>query len=123
MVNGAYKAIADLLDLEAVKVREIESLAKSELYENKDEDAYRELMRKKALLLSSLADQVDVIQVLGDKDKGFILDRIDRFVLSASQALQVNSVFFMSALLYSEDYKEGGKNDLELFAESVRNMN
>ncbi len=80
-------------------------------------------MRKKALLLSSLADQVDVIQVLGDKDKGFILDRIDRFVLSASQALQVNSVFFMSALLYSEDYKEGGKNDLELFAESVRNMN
>ncbi|WP_031483898.1 hypothetical protein [Maridesulfovibrio frigidus] len=123
MVHDAYHAIADLLDIEAVKVREIEGLAKSELYENKDEDAYRELMRKKALLLSSLADQVnEAVQVLEVKDKTFVMDRIDRFALSASQSLQINSVFFMSALLYSEEYKEGDKNDLELFAESVRSM-
>ncbi len=123
MVNDAYNAIADLLDIEAGKVRVIESLAKSELYENKDEDAYRELMRKKALLLSALADQLnDAIQVLDDKGKAFIIERVDQFALSASQSLKINSVFFMSALLYSEEYNEGDKNDLELFAESVRNM-
>lgn len=40
--------------------------------------------------------------------------------MSASTALRIGSVFFMTALLYPEDYKPGDLNDLEAYIEELR---
>ncbi len=118
-----YKAVASWLDAEAVKVRDIEKLANSALYENKDEDSYRDLMRQKAMLLASLGDRLEpLIDPLSVEDSLLVKKRVKRFAMSASKALEIGSVFFMSALLYPDDYKDGEKNDLEDFAERVRNI-
>jgi hypothetical protein len=118
-----YKAVASWLDAEAVKVRDIEKLANSALYENKDEDSYRDLMRRKAMLLASLGDRLEsLIDPLSVEDSLLVKKRVKRFAMSASKALEIGSVFFMSALLYPDDYKDGEKNDLENFAERVRNL-
>jgi len=48
-----------------------------------------------------------------------IREGLKRFADSADNALSLDSVFYMSALLYPEDYHEGEANDLELFAEEL----
>ncbi|WP_291327162.1 hypothetical protein [Desulfovibrio sp. UCD-KL4C] len=118
-----YKAVANWLDDEAVKVRDIEKHANSALYDNKDEDSYRDLMRQKTMLLASLGDRLEsLVEPLSVEDSLLVKKRVKRFAMSASKALEIGSVFFMSALLYPDDYKDGEKNDLEIFAEKVRNI-
>ena len=43
------------------------------------------------------------------------------FSFSAGKALDLNSVFYMSALLYPEDYADGDTNDLENFIIQLEN--
>lgn len=120
MSSGAtYEQLADLLDQVAKDVREIEALGRKALYEDNDDDAYRDLMRRKAMKLSGLAGEAEV---LTKSVKAEVAERIERFSLSAAQSLAVGSVFFMSALLYPDNYKEGEPNDLESFAAEVRVM-
>jgi hypothetical protein len=45
---------------------------------------------------------------------------LNSFARRAAQALELSSLFYMSALLYPEDYREGDRNDLELFIERLR---
>ncbi|SMF40093.1 hypothetical protein [Desulfovibrio gilichinskyi] len=123
MSANPYKAVASWLDAEAVKVRDIEKVANSALYDNKDENSYRDLMRQKAMLLSNLGNRLEpLIEPLSAEDRLFVKKRVKRFSMSASKALEIGSVFFMSALLYPDDYIDGENNDLENFAEKVRNM-
>lgn len=42
------------------------------------------------------------------------------FERRAAQAYELSSIFYMSALLYPDDYKEGERNDLELFIDRLR---
>ncbi|NDV22028.1 hypothetical protein [Desulfovibrio sp. JC022] len=115
--GNPYELLAERLELVAKQVREIESLGRKALYTDNDENAYRDFMRQKAIILAGLADKV-VPQTQSVSDE--LNERIKRFSLSASQALEVGSVFFMSALLYPENYKEGDPNDLEDFAAKVK---
>jgi hypothetical protein len=118
-----YSKIADWLDAKAEAVRKIEAQAENALYTIKDEDEYRRLMREKAMLLSTLAkDGADFCKESGFEKVDKVLKRLERFSSSASSALGIDSVFFMSALLYPEDYKDGDQNDLEQFAEKVRSF-
>ncbi|SDK76914.1 hypothetical protein SAMN05660337_1168 [Maridesulfovibrio ferrireducens] len=123
MPVNSYEVIANWLDAEAAQVRDIEKRASSALYDDKDEHLYRELMRQKAILLASLADNfASLDEPLSAEERTVVQERVGRFSLSASKALEIGSVFFMSALLYPDDHKDGDKNDLESFAEKVRNM-
>jgi hypothetical protein len=45
---------------------------------------------------------------------------MERFSMSASTALRIGSVFFMTALLYPEDHKPGDPNDLEVYIGELR---
>jgi hypothetical protein len=118
MVSGSpYELLADRLENIAKQIREIEEEAHNVLYENNDDDGYKELMRRKALMLAGISDDVEP---LAESVQNEIKERIERFSLSASQSLEIGSVFFMSALLYPEDYRDGEPNDLEIFAAKVR---
>lgn len=123
MPINPYEVVANWLEAEAVKVRDIEKLASNALYENKDENLYRELLQQKAMLLASLADRSEaVLEPLNAEDRRLVQKRVKRFSMSASKSLQIGSVFFMSALLYPDDYKDGDENDLEDFIRKIRNM-
>ena len=123
MSETSYITLAEFIEKEAEKIREIEKKANSVLYDNKDEDSYREFMRSKALNLSSLAGKGKaLVDLLNEEDKNIIADRLGAFSGSASRSLEVGSIFFMSALLYPEGYKYGDLNDLESFAAEVRAM-
>ncbi|WP_421902692.1 hypothetical protein [Maridesulfovibrio sp.] len=120
MVSGnPYELLADRLESIATQVREIEEQARKVLYGDNDDDGYRELMRQKAMVLAGLAAEVEP---QAESASNEVKERIERFSISASQSLEVGSVFFMSALLYPEDHQEGEPNDLEIFAANVRAM-
>ncbi len=123
MNQNPYHVLADWLESEAREVRAIERQAYKALHDENDETAYRELMRVKALRLADLADNASGYMTgIDSRDEAAVVGRIERFSSSAATAIEIGSVFFMSALLYPEDYMEGENNDLENFAERVRSF-
>ena len=123
MSDSPNAVLADWLDTEACEIREIESRAYTALHHDNDESAYRDLMRSKALRLASLAEKgLPMAERLEQHERATAVKKMKRFSASASTALNIGSVFFMSALLYPDDYKDGQKNDLEVFAQTIRSL-
>ncbi|WP_027722161.1 hypothetical protein [Maridesulfovibrio zosterae] len=123
MSDSPNVVLADWLDSEACEIREIEGRAYTVLHHDNDESAYRELMRSKALRLASLAENgLPLAERLELHERAMVVKRMKRFSTSASTALNIGSVFFMSALLYPDGYEDGQKNDLEIFAQKIRSL-
>ncbi len=99
----------------AQTVRDIEASADWALKQG-DKAEYTEKMREKARLLQRLPKTLaPITEDLPDTVREPVEDRLERFSASAANALRLDSVFFMWALLYPEDYREGEPNDLERF--------
>jgi small-conductance mechanosensitive channel len=80
---------------------------------------YLDCVREKAAILSNLyenAQKQDVSAVTNAKN---ILAALHGFSNSAKQALAVNSPWFMSELLYPEDYQENEPNNLDKLIENL----
>lgn len=108
----------------ALRVRELEEEARRALYDDKNDEYYRCLMREKALLLHHLPEKIDNLLV-HLHDSGLvkrIKRQIGAFSFSAGKALDLDSVFYMSALLYPEDYADGECNDLESFIRQMKDL-
>ncbi len=100
----------------ATHIRDVESKATTALYKDNNKDEYLICIREKAFLLSGLADEIAVlVQECSPAIRKYASDQIGQFAASADLAIELNSPFFMSALLYPESYQEGDKNDLENF--------
>jgi hypothetical protein len=99
-------------------VRDIEKRAHDALHDRGDETGYRKLMREKCQILMDLPQAG---QALLAGAKGAVCDdlraELASFAARAGKAVQIGSVFYMAALLYPDDYKDGDQNDLE---EAVR---
>lgn len=91
--------------------RENEALA---LLAKGDVDGYRSKMREKAEILSRLADDASAA---GFAER--LAGRLRQFSESAATALALNSVFYMSALLYPDDHKKGEPDNLQKFIVSL----
>jgi hypothetical protein len=101
-------------------VADCERQARSALYEHNNEEDYRELMRTKASLLASLADEAALLlNSLSEREKERVQKTLEAFAHSARTALDLNSVFYMSALLYPDDYREGEANNLQKLVASL----
>ncbi len=108
------------LNTQCEQVRALEGKAKVFLDAN-DAHAWRELMREKAELLAGLAAAAaDVLPSLPAGEQQRAAAQLRRFSQSAATALSLNSPFYMSALLYPEDSKDGDPNDLERFRDSFQ---
>ncbi|MBD5553423.1 MAG: hypothetical protein HDQ44_03700 [Desulfovibrio sp.] len=84
-----------------------------------DIDGYRKNMREKAESLANLAaDAQPLLKNLANGPK--IEAPLERFSDSAATALEIDSVFYMSALLYPDDYKEGEPDNLALFIAGLK---
>jgi hypothetical protein len=118
--ESASNAVAALRSV-AERIRHIEAEARHALYVKDDPEAHRQKLQEKTMLLMELPDLVDqYYEGMAEDIKKEIETGVKSFALRASQAWELSSIFYMSALLYPEDYREGDRNDLELFVDRLR---
>lgn len=86
------------------------------LLEQDDMQGYLKAIREKAELLASLAERaMPELASLPEAQKREIETGLKRFSSSAQTAISLNSPFYMAALLYRDDHKNGEPDNLELF--------
>ena len=123
-VAGEFSAEQLIVVLEnlAGKIGRLEADAHVALYEKQDEAAYRlKLEEKTELLIALPATVANMLSGLKNTEvRAFVQERIEKFGASASNAKKISSIFYMSALLYPEDYQEGEENDFENFIASLK---
>lgn len=121
--EAGLKKIIQLLKETATKIRALEAEARTSLYDLQDEPAYREKLARKTDLLVALPSEVaPFLAGLDPRHRELVAQRVQRFSASAAKAKRVGSVFYMSALLYPEDYRDGEKNDLENFITDLEGL-
>lgn len=108
----ADENVASYLLEKSQLIKSIEQKAERVL-ESEGQEAYAQTMREKALVLASLAKDTQKAFPQLDEDTLLLLQR---FSDSAENALRIGSVFYMSALLYPEDYVAGQPNNLDVLA-------
>lgn len=88
--------------------------------ETGDTPGHNEKMREKAELLAALSEEAKpLLAPLPGEPRFNLALALERFSGSARNALQLDSVFYMSALLYPDDHKKGEPDNLLLFIERV----
>ncbi|MGD9506374.1 MAG: hypothetical protein AB7W37_15805 [Syntrophobacteraceae bacterium] len=115
------KAIG-LLHESATKIRRLESEAKDALFSRDDAAEHRKKLQEKAMLLMDLPDVMEeALAGMDDDAAEDILMGVRDFARRAGQAMGLSSIFYMSALLYPDDYREGDQNDFEKFVDALQN--
>ncbi|MBO4334712.1 MAG: hypothetical protein J5846_02615 [Desulfovibrio sp.] len=86
-----------------------------------DQGGYSQHMHRKAELLASLAkDAREVLGTLPDENlRQEILRSLLRFSQSAAYGLKLDSLFFMSALLYRDDHQVGEPDNLLVYLQEL----
>jgi hypothetical protein len=121
MSKSAASVLADFLEQRARAVRAIEAEAEAIIHGQGDQAGYVAKMREKAMLLADLAgDAQGLVLALPSAQGEAAAERLERFSQSAANSLKVGSPFYMSALLYPDDYRQGSPNDLERHVAEVR---
>lgn len=103
----------------AAEVRTLEQQAKAFLHEHGDQQGYRHQLRQKAILLSELADELPQDDDLPLPLIALVQEKVGSLSFEAERSLRLDSIFYMSVLLYPEDYQEGGLNELESLVDSL----
>jgi len=100
----------------AQRIRALEAEALAALHEKNDPAAHRAGMTKKCLVLEALPEEAEAR--LPDPATPDTAAFAAGWRISPSGpacALSLESIFFMGALLYPDDYQDGQPNDLERF--------
>lgn len=103
----------------AARIRELEAEANEALHGRGDTAGHRGLMIEKCETLADLPEAVEQLAAEADTPEAeeFLAGLAD-FARRAGQAMDLGSIFYMTALLYPEDYVAGEKNDLERFLDA-----
>ena len=113
-------AFSDWLQMVCDRIADQETRGKA-LIESGDTEGYRALMREKAELLASLdkegsAHLAALPESLRERARAGLRD----FAAGAANALSIDSVFYMSALLYPDEPVPGEPNNLERFRDELK---
>ena len=101
-------------------LKKTERDALAALYEDKDEAAYRRLMRERAERLADLdGEGKGLLKGVPEPLYTDVSRALSRFSQGGQRALELDSVFYMSALLYPDDYQAGQPDNLERLIKSV----
>ena len=88
-----------------------------------DTPGHNELMRRKAELLAAMAeDAKPLLEPLPGEARFNYALALEGFSASARMSLRLNSVFYMSALLYPDDHKPGKPDNLTLCTDSMEKL-
>ena len=104
------------LTIAAKQIRRLEAEAKTALYDHNNKGHHHKLMLEKAHILMHLPESIAQMKTsLEPKLAQSLNNQLSSYSYSAAKAVELNSVFYMSALLYPEGYTDGDNNDLEDF--------
>lgn len=113
--------VLNVLQTSADRIKALETEAQEALFGPNDEDSYATKLREKTFLLMDLPEVLEPLLAGLDRElAGEIRLKMSSFARRAEPALSLASTFYMSALLYPENYQQGEKNDLEKFIEHLR---
>lgn len=116
---GKSKVPHTALDLAwqaAREIRRLEGEASKVLHEAGDTAGHRKLLTDKCLTLEALPEEASKSLEASTADGvAAFAAGLEDFARRAGMALSLESIFFMGALLYPEDYQDGDPNDLERF--------
>lgn len=114
MADTAEQTLKAFLVDRAGRVRDLEAEAAEIIHDQGDQRGYEAKMAEKAELLADLAGEAEPLLAGVDPDKAQAVGaRLQNFSGNAARSLQIGSVFYMSALLYPDDHREGEPNNLE----------
>lgn len=114
MTETPREQAKEALTAKAQIIRDLEAEAKRKLHGEGDQEAYNRLLREKAQTIHSLLYEVqDDLEGLPEEEQDTIESALESMGVRASQALELDSPFFMAMLLYPDDYVEGEENELE----------
>ena len=102
----------------------LEEKTAKELLAKGDTDGYAAHMHAKAELLAKMAVDAgsSLAQVSGDVQEE-IRRKLVKFSAAAAYGLRINSLFFMSALLYRDEHPLGEPDNLLVFINDLKAMN
>jgi len=112
--------LIEYLETVSAKVKGIEAEGER-LLQSGGQDAFQAKLEQKASLLAKLAEKTSPLTEQMERPLGEeVSQRLEQFSMSASTALRIGSVFFMTALLYPEAHKPGEPNELEVFIATLK---
>lgn len=115
MDTDALRKLIEFLEEKASAVRRLEQEG-DEVIDTDGQLAFQAKLEEKAELLAELGEKAWPLTEAIDGPLGEeVAQKLEQFSMSASTALRIGSVFFMTALLYPEDHQPGEPNDLETY--------
>ena len=107
---------------QAAAVKRLEAEAEDALYNKDDKALHHDLLVQKASLLAAMkTDAAPLLDSVPEQLQSPLLSRLAAFSQGAQNALSLNSVFYMSALLYPDNHMAGQPNNLELLIAALEN--
>lgn len=120
MPNQALLDLIEFLEKTSGDVNRLEAEGDA-LIDTEGQRAFQIKLEEKAEILAALGENAWKLTEKVEGEVGTEIARtLEQFSMSASAALRIGSVFFMTALLYPENHKPGGPNDLEAFIEILK---
>ncbi len=120
--NQEYKIrIVNMLEDAARQIRQLEAEAQEALYSKDSLVEYRQKLQQKTSLLMQLpAQTAETLKGMGAGERERIQQRLEGFARRAELAMELESLFYMAALLYPENHRDGEKNDLENYIDQLK---
>ncbi|MDL2272221.1 hypothetical protein LJC23_04225 [Desulfovibrio sp. OttesenSCG-928-I05] len=120
---NAVHCFLDWLDERCLFLRHLEKEAAEVARTESASPRYRHLMLQKALFLEAMGEEAEPFMnnipvPMAETARA----RFQRYAASAQQAMDLDSPFYMSALLYPEDHRPGEPNDLESLHAQLADM-
>ncbi|MBI9079897.1 MAG: hypothetical protein JEY79_09175 [Pseudodesulfovibrio sp.] len=120
MPNQALSDLIVFLEKTAADVKRLEAEAEI-LIQSEGQIAFQTKVEDKAEILAALGEKAwRLTERIEGELSNEIARKLEQFSMSASAALRIGSVFFMTALLYPEDHKPGEPNDLEVLIQDLK---
>lgn len=107
--------VLEIIRETAASIRALEKDGWDALHARGDKVAHRSAMLEKCELLADLPEHAEPYLKGDDGGTERMRRGLKDFARRANMALDLESIFFMSALLYPDDYRDGDPNDLERF--------
>ena len=112
--RAAGSALAVWLKKKNADIRSLENNALVALNERGDAVRHKKLLHEKAVLTANLQKAAEpLLADLPEDYREIFIDRLTAFTKHAENALNIGSVFYMYALLYPDNHKDGDPNHLE----------
>lgn len=120
MPNQALLDLIEFLEKTSVDVNRLEAEGEA-IIDTEGQRAFQIKLEEKTEILAALGENAWKMTEKVEGELGTEISRtLEQFSMSASAALRIGSVFFMTALLYPENHKPGEPNDLEAFIERLK---